>query len=515
MRQDRTIVAQIRAQRTPFHVQPPYGVRSGFSPTRLAPTVVVAGRHVLGISGALPARHGSILFPFAKYNCILIRAMTLRRTPGLIAVGIAAIFLGALILFLPALLNLDRYRPQVIAYLQEKTGMQVEVGRLALTLPPVSIHMDDFGVRNPPPFPPGYVLKVARMDAQLDARALLHRQLVIKSLVLDNPIIHLASDPDGPWNFESPHAQGSRQRVPLGVIGKVEVKRGQLIASNLLPSDAPGPIFFEADNISGEFEQVNVDAVIDPSSHSMGGQGRVKADALSFGAVDAKNLSFKLQLWAKQVFLADVRAEVSGGSAVGALFFDLTGKRPAFRANAQFSGINVAHLLEPFGNGRGKMTGKMEGNLTLAGEIQHSRRPLAGIRGNGHVTVRNGEVPSLEFNAKLMRLVHFNDLGPAKENPSSFNFISTDLELANLRIFSTVIDIDGYGVDIDGSGSVNVDGSDELNYRGVAQITTKQGFFTNTFARFAGATLKDGKLSFPFRVAGTIEAPLFSKEKAH
>jgi hypothetical protein len=38
-----------------------------------------------------------------------------------------------------------------------------------------------------------------------------------------------------------------------------------------------------------------------------------------------------------------------------------------------------------------------------------------------------------------------------------------------------------------------------------------QGFLTNTFARFEGAKLKDGKLSFPFRIDGTIESPKFSK----
>jgi uncharacterized protein involved in outer membrane biogenesis len=440
--------------------------------------------------------------------------MTLRRT-GLIAAAIAAVFLGALIFLIPALLNVDRYRPQLISYLREKTGKEVEVGRLVLTLFPLSIRVDEFVVKNPPPFPPGYVLKVARIDAQLDARALLRRQLVIQSLVLNNPIIHLTSDPDGPWNFSNPHATSTETPFPLGTIGKAEIKQGQLVASNLLPSDAQGPIFFEAHNISGEFEQVNVNAMIDPSSHSMGGQGSVKADTMSFGAVDAKNVSFKLQLWAKQAFLADVKAEVSGGNAVGALFFDLTGKRPAFRANAQFNGINVVHILEPFENGRGKMTGKMEGNLILAGEIQHSHRPLAGIHGNGRVTVRNGEVPSLQLNANLMRLVRFNDLGPAKEHPSSFNFISTNLELANLRILSKVIDIDGYGVDIDGSGSINVDGSNELDYQGVAQITTKQGFFTNTFARLSGAALKDGKLTFPFRVGGTIDSPQFTKGTTH
>jgi len=89
----------------------------------------------------------------------------------------------------------------------------------------------------------------------------------------------------------------------------------------------------------------------------------------------------------------------------------------------------------------------------------------------------------------------------------------TDLELDNQRISSRVIDIDGYGVAVDGSGSVSVSGSYELNYRGLAEITTKEGFFTNTVARLSGATLKDGKLQFPFRIAGTIDSPVFSKGK--
>ena len=129
------------------------------------------------------------------------------------------------------------------------------------------------------------------------------------------------------------------------------------------------------------------------------------------------------------------------------------------------------------------------------------------------MTVRNGQVPSLELNANLMKLAHFNDLGPAKNDPSAFNLITTDLELDNQRISSRVIDIDGYGVDVDGSGSVSISGSDELNYRGLAEITTKESFFTNTVARLSGATLKDGKLQFPFRIGGMIDNPVFSKGK--
>jgi uncharacterized protein involved in outer membrane biogenesis len=439
--------------------------------------------------------------------------MSIRHVTVPILVGIAAILLLTLIFVVPGLINVDHYRPQVISYLQEKTGKQVEIGKLALTLFPVAIHIDHFGVKNPPIFPSGYVIQVARIDAELSVGALLHRQVVIKSLVLEEPVLNLTSDPDGPWNFENPQSAVSAKAFPIGPISSVKIKRGMVIASNLLPSDAAGPVFFEAHEISSELEQVNLVGIINPSSSSMDGQGSLKADLLRFGAVEVRNLDSKLRLESRQVFFTDVKAEAYGGSAVGGLSFDLSAKNASFKTNAQLRGINLAQLLAAFANGGGKMTGKMEGDVRLAGEIAHSLRPLAGIHGAGHLTVRNGQVPSLKLNANLMKLAHFNDLGPAKDDPSSFKLITTDLELADQRISSKVIDIDGYGVDVDGSGSVSVSGSDELNYRGLAEITTKESFFTNTIARLSGATLKDGKLQFPFRIGGTIDSPVFSKGK--
>jgi len=297
------------------------------------------------------------------------------------------------------------------------------------------------------------------------------------------------------------------------VISRVQIKRGQLVASNLLPSDAAGPIFFEAHEISCDLEQVNLLGIINPSSSSMDAQGNLKAGLLRFGSVEVRSLESKLRLESRHVSFEDVKADVYGGRAAGDLTFDLSGKNASFRTNARLSGINVAQLLAAFPNGGGKMTGKMEGEVKLAGEIEHTLRPLAGMHGAGHVTVRNGQVPSLKLNANLMKLAHFNDLGPAKDDPSSFKLITTDLELDHQRISSRVIDVDGYGVDVDGSGSVSVSGSDELNYRGLAEITTKESLFTNTVARLSGAALKDGKLQFPFRIGGTIDSPVFSKGK--
>jgi uncharacterized protein involved in outer membrane biogenesis len=441
--------------------------------------------------------------------------MRRRSRTTLLVSGLAAIFFTTWLLIVLAAFAADRYRPSLISYLQERTGKPVEISHISLTISPLTLRIENFGIKNSPPFPPGYTAKAASIDIRIDARQLFfHRRFVINSLVLDQPSINLISDPSGSSNFDNPHGD-AKDSFDFGQIGNVEIHHGQLVASNHLLSNAPGPVFLEVHDLNGTFDHVDLGAIVSPSSRAMGGQGTVRADRLSFGAIDAENLSFKLQLWAQQVFLADVNADVSGGHAVGAIFFDLTGKRPAFRSSAKFTTVDLADLLDAFENGRGKITGKMDGDLTLAGEIQHSVRPLAGIRGSGHVILRSGQVPNLELNANLEKLVRFNNHGPSTAKPSSFERIATDFQLANLRIRSEKIDVDGYGVDVDGAGSFNVDGSNELAYDGVAKITTRQGFFTNTFARFAGANVENGLLSFPFHIGGTIETPLFSKRLIH
>jgi len=440
--------------------------------------------------------------------------MTIRRRTGLILAGIAGTLPVVFVFLVLFLLNGDRFRSEAISYLEESTGKKVEIGRLSVTFfPRVTIHVDDLAVKSPPMFPPSYILKVVRVDAQIDPWSLLHRPIAIRSLALEQPVINLVSQPGGPWNFENPGSKNAPNSFAIGVVSLVKITRGHVFVSNILPSNAPGPVFLEAHEISSELENVNVDALADPTSTTLDGQGTLKAVLLRFGSIEARNMSSNVRLQARQVFITDVSAQTYGGYTTGELTIKLSGKNPSFKTDAKMTRINVAQFLTAFRNARGKMTGKMEGQLKIAGEIEHTLHPLESLYGTGHLTVRDGQVPSLKLNANLMKLAHYNDLGPAKNDPSSFNFVSTDLELDHERISSKVIDVYGYGVDVDGSGSVSITGSDELNYRGVAEIVSKQGFVTNLFARLAGGTLKDGKLSFPFRVGGTIDNPVFAKGK--
>jgi len=471
-----------------------------------------------------------------------------------IALGVVIFFvvlIVGLVIVIPMLIDIDRYRPQVVARLQEETGKPAEIGHLALTIfPQVSIRVDDFALGNPPGFPQGDFVRARRIYAVVDAGALWNRQVVITSFQLDEPIINLLSDVRGKWNFENPPkpagvaktAAHEPSAFTLGVISSVSIKGGELKAASLLASGRPGPTFFEGRSVAIDLEDVDLNAFIataaaslvppPDASHSLAwaglgatllyaapppkpaAQGTLKAESLRFGTFQATSVKTKLRLFPKQVNFDDLNFNLYGGRASGDLAFNSAAQNPRYSTNVRISGVDVAKLLEAIPEARGKMTGTLEGNMKLAGEVTHSPDPLAGMRGTGQVSIRNGQLPSLQLNKNLTQLARLTNRGPASGDPSSFSSISTDLNIANGRITSNKVAIVGNGVEVDGSGSMTLAGAGSLDYQGISKVASAQNPVTDMLVRYSGATYADGKLSFPFTLGGTLQQPKFGLKSA-
>ena len=468
-----------------------------------------------------------------------------------VVIVLVVLILG-LAVAIPLLIDIDRYRPQVIAHIQEETGKPAEIGKLSLTIfPTFSIRVDDFALGNPAGFPKGYLVKARRIYAIVDRDALWNRQVIIKSLELDQPVIRLLSDVRGKWNFENPPiskrtskpADNSPSSFALGVISRVSIKDSDMAAANLLASGRPSPNFFEARSVSLDLEDVDINAFIASSSASLvpgpdsfrsfagtalgatvlyaapaqgkpAAQGTLRADSLRFGTIQATSVRTKLRLFPKQVFLDDLNFNFYGGRASGTLSFSFSGQNLRYSTDARLSGVDVAKLLEAFPDARGKMAGTMDGNMKLAGEVTHSPDPLAGMRGTGQMSIKDGQLPSLQLNKNLMTLARLSNLGSAEGDPSSFSSMSADLNIAEGKITSNKITIVGNGVDVDGWGSMALAGAGSLEYEGLAKIVAGQNPVTGLLAGLSGATFADGKLTFPFGIDGTLQRPQFKLKSA-
>ena len=116
----------------------------------------------------------------------------------IIAAVVLAFLTLLLVLVVPRLVDVNRYRTQVAVLLESKTGKPVSIGRLELTLyPHIAIQVDDFAIGNPKGFPSGDFFRAQRIYALLQAGPLWNRKIVIQSLIVQSPVIHLISNTAG------------------------------------------------------------------------------------------------------------------------------------------------------------------------------------------------------------------------------------------------------------------------------------------------------------------------------
>lgn len=449
-----------------------------------------------------------------------------------LAIGILLALLVVVVVFvvaIPLLVNVDRYRPQVVAEIEEKTGHPARIGHLALTFTPsLSIRADDFALANPPGFPSGDCISAKSIYAALDPHALWNRQVVITSFVLSKPVISLVSNSRDVWNFDIPPA--SRPAPPqdsssgssylsfsLGSINRSEVDHGELTIASLLPSGQAGPPSFVASGVSLKLNRADLGAFLAPDREAASEapiEGTLEAASLAMGRLEGTAVKSGLSLARRQISFTNLSFKVYDGQGSGNLVIDFGSEPASYVAGARLSGVNMASLLQAFPSAQGKMSGRLDGNLKLGGSFIESDDPLAGKAGQGEVTLRDGRFPSLNLNRNLMLLANLADLGPAAGDPSSFSSLSADLSIGKGRIHSNHIVLRGNGVDVDMGGDVAFAGAGSLDYNGMAKVRAGQNALSNIMAGLAGATFANGMLTFPFELTGTPDTPRFRLRNA-
>ncbi len=466
----------------------------------------------------------------------------------LIVVIVLVVIVLGLAIIVPMLVNVDRFRPQVAAQIQQATGKPTQIGHLDLSIiPQVAIRVDDFSLGNPAGFPSGDFVKAKSIKVVVNGIALLHHQVQITSLNLRDLTINMLEDAQGKWNFETPpspapspapSSDSSGSSFTLGVISRLTVSGGQVSAANLLPSGAPGQALMAVHGASIDLQNVNLGAMSgtsqltprtdsDPFARLSGlfntivyaaepagpplAEGTIDADALEFAEFSVTKMSSKIRLFPKEVFVDDLKMKLYSGSASGNLSLDFGGANLSYTVDMNLNGVNMAELVNAIPQAKGMISGTMEATAKLSGAVLKSPDPLAGITGSGQVSIRDGRMPSLQLDSNLRTLAKMAGVGPANGDPSSFSSLSADFHIADAKLTSNKIALAGNGVDVDGAGSLTTAGDGSLDYQGDASLTASDKNPLGTvLGGLAGAKIENGKIVFPFTVGGTFAQPKFS-----
>lgn len=456
-----------------------------------------------------------------------------RKILLIVACIIAALIVAAAII-VPRLLQVDRYRPYVILLIEQKTGWQVSMGRLSLTvLPTLTVEVDDLAIANPSGFPPGDWLRVGRINARLDASALWHRRIIIRSLVLNSPSLSLLSGAQGRWNYavqpklsannaapaQDPPAGKSVQGDPpadpplftLQSISAVSLKDGSLTMASLTPSGQPGAPLVVAQGVLADLKDIDLAAFANPraSAGAAAATGDLHVKSLEAGNLQMDNVVSAIQATPAAVELRNLKFDFYSGHGQGDILLNLAAPILSYTAQGNLSGVDAAALLARFPQARGQMTGTLDARFTFSGDDRASADPWAGKQGQGTLTVRKGRLPKLPLDKAVLQLARVAGMGPVSGDPSAFSSASLGWRLANDLIAAGNVRVLGNGVALNGSGTVGLAGAGRLDFQGMAEINAQKNALTNILADFSGATFSNGKLGVPFTLSGTLDQPQF------
>ena len=121
-----------------------------------------------------------------------------------IAIGLLIVLAVIAIALLPFVVDVNRYRSQIQAELESKTGRPVSLGHMELKVFPFAFRVQDFVMGEDRAFPQTHAFAQAK-EVYVSARLipLIQGQVDIDSLELRKPVIELIRNRQGVWNFAS------------------------------------------------------------------------------------------------------------------------------------------------------------------------------------------------------------------------------------------------------------------------------------------------------------------------
>ena len=124
--------------------------------------------------------------------------------PILKIAAIALAILLVIVIAIPFLIDVNRFRPQIEAQLSSGLGRQVTVGNLSLSLLSGSVKADNIVIADDPAFSKSAFITANSLKVGVELLPLiLSKQLNVTEITLEQPEITLLKAASGKWNFSS------------------------------------------------------------------------------------------------------------------------------------------------------------------------------------------------------------------------------------------------------------------------------------------------------------------------
>jgi uncharacterized protein involved in outer membrane biogenesis len=119
----------------------------------------------------------------------------------MLVLAMVLVFLVLIILLLPFLLDLNRYRDHYLPILEQVLHRNVEVENVQLTLfPKLGVQLQDVVIADDPAFSSKPFLRVPSVQVAVQWRPLLQRRIQVESVLIEDPVVQIIRSTKGDFN---------------------------------------------------------------------------------------------------------------------------------------------------------------------------------------------------------------------------------------------------------------------------------------------------------------------------
>ena len=197
--------------------------------------------------------------------------------------------------------------------------------------------------------------------------------------------------------------------------------------------------------------------------------GSVKIERLLLPPLRAESVSAQIRLYTHKAEVTRFGLKFYDGALGGSATLDRIASGQPFTLNAKLDGVDIGRMMDDAApDADQKITGTFGASLNLATALAGD--PMGNMTGSGNFAVRNGTLPGLNLQGRIMQLSDVLKLGLPETTDTPFSYFGGDLRIEKERVHSQEIRLDSDALELKAAGSFGFDTT--INYKGTALIAS-------------------------------------------
>lgn len=223
--------------------------------------------------------------------------------------------------------------------------------------------------------------------------------------------------------------------------------------------------------------------------------------------VEAKNLQIAAEVKGREARLNNLSLQVFDGQVKGQAKLVTGSDAPPFTSSLTVQGVQLGPALDAVATTNLSVSGTAGADLSLQGRGFSMPDLTKALEGTGHVGVKDGKVEGVNLLQEALAILKVVGLSVGDPKATVFSTIETDLAIKQGIVTVQRLLMDSHDFQATGGGTIGFDQRLNLAVRmNLSQDVSEKIAGLSPVAKLA---LKDGRLSLPLTIGGTVQQPAY------